>query len=281
VVLDFEGVRDDSFVGSFYNGVDGPNYGIVFGRTCNGLVDEDARGNANIANEPSPSTVLWFFGGEEDAYMTVHGGFTELSFQYASRYDATITVYDGLDGSGNVLASVLIPKTGICGQDGIPACGDPTGEYGIWLPLTVPFSGVAKSVRFTGPLKFVMIDDVVLVPAGLPSCSKTTYWLWNPTTNKVVGELLNNSAGCLAVPYNIEVRPCTVPKKPPVYLSLKNATLGPVKAQNEFVAPYYLWGDAAATGDVYKNKKPLPKGAYYLDSRVDGVLERITFTKTC
>jgi hypothetical protein len=32
---------------------------------------------------------------------------------------------------------------------------------------------------------------------------------------------------------------------------------------------------------VLNNKKPLPKGTYYLDSRVDGVFERIKFTKTC
>jgi hypothetical protein len=57
--------------------------------------------------------------------------------------------------------------------------------------------------------------------------------------------------------------------KMPVFVSLKNATLGTIKTQNEFVAPFNLWGDEPATGDVYSNKKPMPKGTYWLYSRVD------------
>jgi cysteine-rich repeat protein len=113
------------------------------------------------------------------------------------------------------------------------------------------------------------------------ACTGRTYWLWNPKTDKLVGALLNNSASCIAVPYNIEVRPCTPPKKMPVFISLKNATLGTIKTQNEFYTPFYLWGDTTATGDVYRNTKPLPKGTYWLYSTIDGVLEKIKFTKTC
>jgi hypothetical protein len=243
-------------------------------------VDLEAGGTGNIANEPSPSTVL-FMADATNAYMTIAAGFTDLSFQYGSYVGVQITVYDGLDGSGNVLASVPMLKTGVCGYDGIPPCGDPTGEYGIWRPLAVPFSGVAKSVRFTGEVYFMVLDDMTFTPRGA-ACTKTTYWLWDPKTDAQVGELLNNSASCIAVPYNIEVRPCTPPKKLPVVISLKNATSnGVIFNQNELAAPFYLWGDTTATGDVYKNKKPLPKGTYYLDSRVDGIFDRIKFTKTC
>jgi hypothetical protein len=90
-----------------------------------------------------------------------------------------------------------------------------------------------------------------------------------------VSELPHNSASCIAVP-SVQRR------GPPVLISLKNATLGTIFTPSEFVAPFYLWGDTtAATGDVHKNKKPLPKGTYYLDSRVDGIFDRIKFTTTC
>jgi hypothetical protein len=280
VVLDFEGVGDYVAVGSYYAGANGggPDYGVVFGSS---VVAIDAVGNGNIINEPSPSTVL-FFAETSNTYMTVSAGFTGLSFYYASNDDAIVTVYDGPDGTGTVLASLAVPRTGLCIYD-YPACGDPHGYYGRWILFLVQFSGVAASVRFTGPNieGDVFIDDIRIVPAE-PPCTRTTYWLWDPKTDAPVGELLNNSASCIAVPYNIEVRPCIPPKTAPVVLQLKNATtLKILKTQNEVAAPYFLWGDNTATGDVFKNTAPLPKGAYWLSSKIDGVQEKIRFTKTC
>jgi hypothetical protein len=42
-----------------------------------------------------------------------------------------------------------------------------------------------------------------------------------------------------------------------------------------------LWGDNPATGDVFANKKPLPKGTYWLYTKIDGVLEKTRFAQTC
>jgi hypothetical protein len=36
----------------------------------------------------------------------------------------------------------------------------------------------------------------------------TTYWVYDPVTNKPTRRLLNNTITCLAHPYNLEVRPC-------------------------------------------------------------------------
>jgi hypothetical protein len=287
IKLDFEGIGNFNLVEGYYSGMDGgPNYGIVFGSSFVAVVDSDEDGSGAFANEPSPSTALFFYD-DADPTVSVSAGFAALSFQYTSYNDATLTVFDGAAGSGMVLASGLIPRTGYC-DDGdfpgdVPSCGDPTGFLGVWLNYSLPFPGRAKSIRFSGVPEDigVVLDDMVFVQ-NVPSCTKTTYWLWNPTTNAPVGELLNNSASCIAVPYNIEVRPCAPPKTTPVFISLKNATTnGVIFNQNEFVAPFYLWGDRPATGDVLKNTKPLPKGAYYLDSRADGAFERIKFTKTC
>ena len=61
VLLDFEGVGNDVFVGDYYGGGGGgldKDYGIVFGPDMLAAVDTDAGGSVNIANEPSPSTVV-------------------------------------------------------------------------------------------------------------------------------------------------------------------------------------------------------------------------------
>jgi hypothetical protein len=272
VVLDFEGLGNFNPVGSFYD---------VFGSSAVGLVDQDDGGTGNIANEPSPSTVL-YLRADDDAVVSVADGFTGISFQHVTLNDLTITLYAGLGATGPILARATIPRTVVCGRAGAPGCGDPSGEYGIWSHYAAPpFSGVAKSARFTGDVGNNVIDDMTIVLAEPASCTKTTYWMWDPTTNAQVGELLNNSASCISVPYNIEVRPCRAPRTAPVFISLKNATMGTIFTQNEYFAPFYLWGDTTSTGDVYANKKPLPKGAYWLYSRVDDVLEKITFTKTC
>jgi hypothetical protein len=281
VVLDFEGIGSLNQVGSYYDGVGGPDYGVVFGSSALGVVDRDAGGTASIANEPSPSTVLAFLDNA-NAYMTVSAGFTGLSFMYASDADADVTVYDGPGGTGNVLVTAAVPRTGICQFD-FPDCGDPDGVFGKWLPLTVPpFSGVAKSVRFTGQVLLLLIDDVTIVPyQPTPPCTATTYWLWDPKTDAQLGELKNNTASCIAVPYNIEVRPCTSPATIPVIIKLTNAAEKTIKRQYELDAPYYLWGDITATGDVSRNTQPLPAGTYFLYTTIDGVLEKITFTQTC
>jgi hypothetical protein len=283
VVMDFEGVGNRAPVGSFYAGSNGgPSYGVVFGPSATALVDFDAGGSGNIANEPSGEAGM-FFSNETDTYMTVASGFTGLSFQVASYEEGGFLVFDGPDGTGNFLASGTFSRTGVCGEEfDFPPCGDPTGAFGVWNLVTVPFSGVAKSVLFTGYYSLMILDDITIVPVVPPPCTRTTYWLWNPATDKAVFELRNNSARCIPVPYNLEVRPCSAPKKLPVFISLKNATSnGVIFNQNELAAPFYLWGDKTATKNVFDNKKPLPKGTYYLDSRVDGVFERIKFTKTC
>jgi hypothetical protein len=203
-----------------------------------------------------------FLLNETDTYMTVASGFTGLSFQVASYFDGFYFVYDGPNGTGNVLSRGTFTKTGVCG-DGFdfPPCGDPTGALGAWNLVIIPVSGVAKSAVFTGYYPLLIFDDIAIVPVVPPPCTETTYWLWNPTTNTQVGELFNNSARCISVPYNVEVRPCAPPKKVPVVISLKNATLGTVIFnQNELSAPIYVWGDKTNTGNEINNKRPLPQG---------------------
>jgi len=101
IVLDFEGIGNlpsGVQVLEFYNGGtdqlgnSGTNYGISFGAASLGIIDSDAGGGGNFANEPSPSTVLFFLTGS--AILNVAAGFdTGFSFFYTSPVvTGTVTV---------------------------------------------------------------------------------------------------------------------------------------------------------------------------------------------
>jgi len=70
IVLDFEGAGNSAQLLNFYNGGtdsqgnSGTNHGIQFGSNALSIIDADAPGGTgNIANEPSPSTVMFFLTG--------------------------------------------------------------------------------------------------------------------------------------------------------------------------------------------------------------------------
>jgi len=164
IVLDFEGIGNlpsGVQVLEFYNGGtdqlgnSGTNYGISFGAASLGIIDSDAGGGGNFANEPSPSTVLFFLTGS--AILNVAAGFdTGFSFFYTSPVvTGTVTVYDGLDGTGNVLATLILPLTpSNCG-------GDPNGApFNCWDPFGVAFAGIAKSIDFAGSANQIAFDNV-------------------------------------------------------------------------------------------------------------------------
>jgi hypothetical protein len=163
IVLTFEGLEELEPIGQYYNGGfggfgsgPGPNYGIEFGSSALALIDRDAGGSGRFANEPSPSTVAFFPSGP-GVVMNVPGGFTTgFSFFYTSNFPGTVTVWDGLDGAGNLLASLNFPALeSNCG-------GDPSGDFNCWSAVGVAFSGVAKSVNFGGTRNQVSFDNITL-----------------------------------------------------------------------------------------------------------------------
>jgi PEP-CTERM motif len=150
----------DGGVGSEGSGP-GPDLGIVFGPLAIAVRDSDAGGQADIANEPSPDVVLGTLGS---AAMKVAAGFTgALEFAYSSIATGTVSIYDGLDGTGNLLASESLVVTGV-------GPGDPNGgDFGIWLPVQMSFAGIARSVVFDVASTSTVFDDVTLEPVPEPS----------------------------------------------------------------------------------------------------------------
>lgn len=161
IVLTFEGLGDQDPVNSFYDGglsgqgYSGPDYNIQFSTNALSIIDADAGGSGNFANEPTPNTILFFLSG--NPYMDVPAGFTTgFSCYYTSvTYAGSLTVYDGLGGTGNVLAVSNFPATGT-----IAGGGDPNGDFNIWQIISVPFTGVAKSIVFGGVQNQIGFDDI-------------------------------------------------------------------------------------------------------------------------
>lgn len=162
--LTFEGLQPGELVQNFYNGgtgslgSSGPNYGVSFSDTALAGVDSDVGGNANMANEPSPDTVVfWMSGGS--VVMNVPAGFsTGFSFYYSSATAATVTVYDGPDATGNVLATINLAAQ----HDGNGCTGDPTGTFCNWTQAGASFSGTARSVDFSGTENQTGYDNITI-----------------------------------------------------------------------------------------------------------------------
>jgi len=162
IVIDFEGIANLASVDDYYNGGtdsegnSGTDYGISFSRTSLAIIDADAGGTGNFGNEPSPSTILFFLSGGA-ATMNVAGGFdTGFSFFYSSSGTGFVNVYDGLDGTGNLLASLTLTRN-------IDGCtGDPSGLFCAFNPVGVTFSGIARSVDFGGAADQIGFDNITL-----------------------------------------------------------------------------------------------------------------------
>jgi hypothetical protein len=159
-VLTFEGLGDLEAVNEYYNGGLGGNgsgpgqsFGVSFSTNSLAVIDGDAGGSGNIGGEPSPSTVLFFLSGT--AIMNVAAGFdTGFSLYYSAvNVSGSISVYDGLDGTGNLLTSLQLPVTP---SDG----GDPNGAFSPFFPVGVAFQGTAKSIDFGGTVNQIAFDNV-------------------------------------------------------------------------------------------------------------------------
>jgi len=174
IILNFEGLADGEPILNFYDGGlggfgtgPGPDFDIIFGPDALAIIDADSGGSGNFANEPSSDTIAFFLTGP-GVIMNVPNGFTTgFSFYYTSSRVGSVTVYDGLDGTGNVLATVpVFINWTACG-----ASGDPTGEFACWDPVGVSFTGTAKSVNFSGVANQVGFDEITLgsvIPGNLP-----------------------------------------------------------------------------------------------------------------
>jgi hypothetical protein len=150
IVLTFEGIADGTPVGNFYAG-----QGVTFSPETLALVDADAGGTGNFANEPTPNTIMFFLNGNA-AILNFAAGFdTGFSFFYTSATAASVTVWDDVDGGGNLLGTI-----NLAAQHNRNCTGDPTGSFCNWTAIGVAFAGTARSINFGGTADFTGYDNI-------------------------------------------------------------------------------------------------------------------------
>jgi hypothetical protein len=184
VVLNFEGVNstypstDYANIQNFYNGgtsnqgTSGINYGIGFSdnaldiclNTPGNSCSNTSRGG--LGDPASAKGALFFLTGAQ-TYMNVPAGFTTgFSFFYtAINFSSSVSVYDGLNGTGNLLATLDLPTT-------LSECESIYGAgFCPFFPSGISFSGTAMSVSFAGVANQVVFDDVTFgsaTPGNVP-----------------------------------------------------------------------------------------------------------------
>jgi len=190
VVLDFEGVNATypsgfAFIEDYYNGgtssdgTSGTNYGVNFSANAQAIClntigtacSNTSRGGLGDPN--SQQGGLFFLSGTETFLNYLSGFDTGFAFNYVSlTQPGTVNVYDGLNGTGNILATLLLsPNSGSC--DGYSAGFCP------FSPTGVAFSGTALSIGFGGVANQIVFDDITFgsdIPGGNNGVPEPATW---------------------------------------------------------------------------------------------------------
>jgi len=148
-VLTFEGIANGTPVGGFY----APGY--IFSVATLALVDSDAGGGGNFANEPSANTIM-FFTDADNAVLNVTSGFSNgFSFFYTSSTAAMVSVWSGLNATGSLLGTI-----NLAAQFSSGCAGDPNGDFCNFSNAGVAFAGNAFSIDFGGAAGQTGYDNI-------------------------------------------------------------------------------------------------------------------------
>jgi hypothetical protein len=159
--LNFEGIvgpqGETASIGSFYNSV-----GVEFLGNALALCSRfETRGVAplascegNFQNQPAPGTSIMFFLTSSQTGFNFASGFTTgFSFFYTSPFETgSLQIFDGLNGSGSLLASLDLATT-----PNPPGCPTFACRFDA---AGVGFDGTARSVIFAGVANRIGFDNV-------------------------------------------------------------------------------------------------------------------------
>lgn len=184
IVLDFEGAGDAAQILEFYNGGTdsfgnfGSSKGVSFGPNALSLI------SGNFNDNPSGRTIMFFLNGT--AMLNYAAGFTTgFSFYYSSSTSALINIWDGINGTGNLLASL-----NLAAQNNLN-CANPNTTYCNWTAVGASFLGTARSIDFGGGVDRVGYDDITF---GSATAGDTGNAVSAPATLGLLGLALTGFA---------------------------------------------------------------------------------------
>ena len=148
-LITFEGVGNLAAIPEF-DGIQSPGW--------LGIIDEDAGGTGNFAQEPSPQTIAFWLGGNaasRDIVLTDKA--SKVEFYFSSAVPVRM---EALGDTGTVLASAVGAPNYRTGS------GDPNGDFNRWDPLSVSAEGNRiKTVRVSGNTNQTGIDNLKVCTA--------------------------------------------------------------------------------------------------------------------
>jgi hypothetical protein len=177
-IATFGGLKNLEFVNGFYNNGTGSlgsgpgkNLQLEFPANAQAIVSANKGGSGNFINNPGGYPVMFFQTGTEVLVNAKAGISVGLWFSYSALQPGTVTVYDGANGAGNILASVaLTPNNTGCN----------TYKMCVWSPIGVPLTTNAGSIRFSGVGNYLAIGAIhfgVKIPTSIAIASSQ-----NPST---------------------------------------------------------------------------------------------------
>jgi hypothetical protein len=154
--------------GTASNGASGTNLGVSFASnaltlcltTAGNFCTPASRGG--LGDAASAFTAMFFTSGSS-TYLNDSAGFTTgISFFYVTEsFPGTVQIFDGLNGTGNLLTSLNLSINAA-------GCGAPfDAEFCPFTIINLGFSGTGRSVVFGGTANQIAFDDISL-GVGVP-----------------------------------------------------------------------------------------------------------------
>lgn len=195
ISLNFEGITNggsSTNINDFYNGGtssngnSGVNYGVTFSSNAlaiglNTLTSTPSNGSRGGQGDPNSQLGGLFFLTGSQTFINYANGFdTGFSLFYtAISNPGSVSVYDGLNGTGGLLATLALPTT-------TGSCPGYNASFCPFAPVGVSFAGTAKSIGFAGVANQIGFDDVTFgsVTPGQPNSTAV------PEPFTIVGTLI-------------------------------------------------------------------------------------------
>lgn len=160
-IATFGGLKNLEFVNNYYNGGTGSmgsgpgkDLQLAFTSNAQAIVSANKGGSGNFINNPGGYPVMFFASGSSVTLNANAGVSTALWFTYSALQSGTATIYDGPNGTGNILASATLATNNV-GCTGYKMC--------VWTALAFPITGApVASIRFFGTANQIAIGAIHL-----------------------------------------------------------------------------------------------------------------------